>query len=289
MHRGARRSPIFLENEHCLVFLSLLESAIDRFEVEIHGFSLMPNHYHLLLRSRHGNLSDVMKFLNSRYTQTVNGMHRWDGPVFKGRFTNNLVRDETRLPYILAYIHLNPLRANLVTRIDSRSWTSMRSYLGRKGEPEWVTKGYFLELFGGSDALRAYTLSLHRGARDWPETLDLEWGVFTSRTQEKIADEQGQATFTSRFIEPDRLLRLVSEITGCGLDEISTSVMGPRANPARRFAVWALRKHTRLKNKEIAGRLKMTYNQVSNVLSRFTAESGEMSTWIDELDTVCDK
>ena len=44
MHRGARRSPIFLEDEHCLLFWSLLDATIDQFEIEVHGFSLMPNH-----------------------------------------------------------------------------------------------------------------------------------------------------------------------------------------------------------------------------------------------------
>jgi putative transposase len=143
MHRGARREPIFLHDEHCLLFLELAESVVQKYEVEFHGYSLMPNHYHILARSRHGNLSDAMGFLNGRYTQRVNRLHRWDGPVFRGRFTSKLVRDETSLPYILAYIHLNPLRANLVTRIDSRCWTSMRAYLGRKGEPDWLVKKYF--------------------------------------------------------------------------------------------------------------------------------------------------
>jgi REP element-mobilizing transposase RayT len=278
-----------LEDEHCLVFLSLLERAIDRYEVEIHGYSLMPNHYHLLLRSRHGNLSEAMQFINSRYTQRVNRLNRWDGPVFKGRFTSKLVHDESRLSYILAYIHLNPLRANLVTRIDSRSWTSLRAYLGRKGEPDWVTQSYFLELFDGSDALREYTLSLHRGGRSWPETMDLECGFFTDRAQEKTASAHGQPLHRSRFVEPERLLELVCEATGATLKEITASVMGPRANPARRFAVWALREHTRLKNREIAAHLNMTYNQVSNVLSRFRGGVEPMSTWIDELSILCVK
>ena len=289
MHRGARRAPIFKEDEHCLLFFELLESAIDKFEVEIHGYSLLPNHYHLLLRSRHGNLSDAMQFVNGRYTQRVNRLHRWDGPVFKGRFANKLVRDETRLPYILAYIHLNPLRANLVTRIDSRSWTSLRAYLGRNGEPDWLTKEYFLELFDGSDALRAYTLSLHRGGRSWPETMDLEWGFFNDHTQEQTATVHGQASFSTRLVEPQQLLELICRVTGARLKNITTSVMGPRANPARRFAVWALREHTLLKNKEIAALLDMTYNQVSNVLSRFRGGVEPVAEWIDELSRLCDK
>jgi hypothetical protein len=52
-----------------------------------------------------------MKFVNGGYTQRVNRLHRWDGLVFNGRFASKFVPDETRLPlpYILAYIHLNPL------------------------------------------------------------------------------------------------------------------------------------------------------------------------------------
>lgn len=290
MHRGARREPIFLNNEHCLLFLDLVESIIRKHEVEIHGYSLMPNHFHLLLRSRHGNLSDAMRFLNGRYTQQVNRLHCWDGPVFRGRFTNKLVRDETRLPYILAYVHLNPLRAKLVTRIDSRSWTSMRAYLGRKGEPDWVKKEYFLDLLGGSDALRAYTVSLHRGSRSWPETMDMESGFFRQQSHDEVADTHRQSTFNSRFIESNRLFEMILQVTGMDREGITMSVMGPHANPARRFAVWAFREHTLLKHKEIAEIMKMNYGQVSNVLSRFKiGDDPTLTKWAETLRILCAK
>ena len=51
MHRGARRAPIFARPDDCVLLLSTIEDAIDRFDVEVHSSSLMPNHYHLLLRS----------------------------------------------------------------------------------------------------------------------------------------------------------------------------------------------------------------------------------------------
>jgi putative transposase len=283
MHRGARRAPVFLEDEHCLLFLSLLENTIEQYEVEIHGFSLMPNHYHLLLRSRHGNLSDAMQYLNGNYTRKVNTPRRWDGPVFKGRYTAKLVRDETRLPYILAYIHLNPLRSNLVTRIDSRCWTSLRRYLGKKAEPEWITTAYFTDLFKNGETLRQYTLSLHQGRRSWPETMDLEFGFFTEKTAEETAETHRQSAFESRFMRPEQVIDIVCEITGIHKSEIAQSAMGPRVNPARRFAVWALRKHTRLKNREIGRAIDMTYNQVSNVLSRFQSGEEPIRSWVAKL------
>jgi putative transposase len=84
-------------------FLPLLEDLYERYELKIHANSLMPNHYHLLVRSRHGNLSDAMRHLNGAYTRRVNRLERWDGPVFRGRFTSRLIRDETRLPFFLAF------------------------------------------------------------------------------------------------------------------------------------------------------------------------------------------
>jgi putative transposase len=51
MHRGARRAPIFRSDDDCLRFLGVVEDAADRFGIEVHAWSLMPNHYHLLVCS----------------------------------------------------------------------------------------------------------------------------------------------------------------------------------------------------------------------------------------------
>ena len=282
MHRGARRAPIFLEDEHCLDFLRLLEDVYDQYELEIHAYSLMPNHYHLLVRSRHGNLSNAMRHLNGAYTQRVNRLARWDGPVFRGRFTSKLIRDETRLPFILTYIHLNPLRANLVTRIDARCWTSLRAYLGKDTRPDWLRTDYFLDLFENSEALREHTLSLHRKKREWPDDMDLEWGFF--RKQDEVATRQGQSRFQSRFVDAETLLEAVRELTGATMLELKSARQGPRANPARRFAVWALKKHTLLPHREIGVLLDMSINQVSKVVKRFNGSKEPLSSWVNNYD-----
>lgn len=97
----------------------MLGDAARVLDVEVHAYACMPNHYHLLLHSRHGNLSCVIKYINSHDTQRLNRLHKWDGLVFRGRFHSQLVRQETALPYLLAYIHLNPMRAGLVKRLDA--------------------------------------------------------------------------------------------------------------------------------------------------------------------------
>ena len=68
------------------------------------------------------------------------------------------------------------------------------------------------------------------------------------------------------------------------------SVRGPRANPARRFAVWALREHTLLEHKDIAEFMNMKQSQVSNALSRFkVGNDPTLTKWVDALRLLCDK
>jgi REP element-mobilizing transposase RayT len=279
MHRGARRAPIFTKDEHCLLFLDCIKTAVEETELEIHAYSLMPNHYHLLTRSRHGNLSNAMRKLNALYTQRLNLIHRWDGPVFRGRFHSQPVKDETKLPYIMAYIHLNPLRANLVTRLQSECWTSHRAYIGRDQKPEWLTTRYFLDLFDGPEHLNEYVLALHRKSRPWPDEMSLEYGWIRFTEDERKASKKKSSESETRFIDTKNAVKLICEVTGETEAVLRLAVMGPRANPARRFAVWALKQRTTLTHREIGRVLAMSADQIAHVLSRIRFARKPLKTW----------
>jgi REP element-mobilizing transposase RayT len=281
MHRGARRAPIFVVEEHCGLFVSLVERVTERYELEVHAYALMPNHYHLLVRSRRGNLSEAMRHLNGSYTREVNRLHRWDGPVFRGRFRSQFVDNEASLPVILAYIHLNPLRANLVTRVDGDCWTSHRAYLGRAYAPKWVTCDYFLNLFGDGAALQKYILDLHRGKVEWPEEFSLREGWM--QRSEKVAARHGQPSFGSKFKEPREVLGLVAKICCLPRSSLLKAAKGRGANAPRRFAVWALRESTMLTQREIGKALSMTIRQVESVVARIDVRKEPMRSWVEEL------
>ncbi len=190
--------------------------------------------------------------------------------------------EEHALPYLLAYIHLNPLRAGLVTRVDSPAWTSHRAYAGREQRPDWLQCEYFLRLFGGEAELQKYILALHRGREGWPERMLLTTGWFGGLVEptSRPAVEEGR----SSQVTERQVLEWVCAITGAGLDELRRSVRGPRANPARRFAVWALRHQTRLSHRAIGSLLDMSEVQVANVLRRWDARSSQLRGWTASLD-----
>ena len=285
MHRGARRAPIFVDDSHCDLFLGILADLPRRFGIEIHAYALMPNHYHLLLRSVQGNLSVGMRHLNALYAQRLNALCRWDGPLFRGRFANQVVYREEHLRYLVAYIHLNPLRANLVTRLDSDWWTSYRAYVGVDSAPPWLTCERMLAAFGGRAGLIRFVEGLHRKRRGWPNELSLEAGWF-KKLDEPPNGDGGSPTQEGRFNSALDVLRMVSQVTGASLGDLQRTVRGPRANPARRFCAWALSRHARLTHAEVGRHLEMTTNQVGNVLRRIELRCGPMSDWQEALAEV---
>jgi putative transposase len=169
MNRGVRRQKIFLKDRHYKKFLDILGDSVERFGIEIHAYSLMPNHYHLLIHTPEDNLSSAMRHINGIYTQWLNFVMKWDGPLFRGRFTSQLVEEEEYLRLLMAYIHLNPLNARLAKRLDSDAWTSHRAYLGKDSPLPWLNTQFITGLFGGAAALHAFVWTVYTKAIEYPD------------------------------------------------------------------------------------------------------------------------
>lgn len=275
MHRGARKAPIFKLERDCWGFLEILKETVERFALEVHAYSLMPNHYHLLVRSRLGNLSRGMQFLNGNYTLWINSVHQWDGPVFRGRFKNQLVEDEEHLRILIAYIHLNPIEARLANKLSEECWTSHLVYMGRESKPDWLITDFFLDLFGGRKKLSSFVRSYRIGRREYPEDFNPDTGLFGKKAiKRKVKrfgrrDPRSGVAFASpRNRPPEDVLDEVNRITGVDIAELRRKEMGPKANPARRFAIWALYRGTGLTQRQIGKLLHVSHLQVGKLLGR---------------------
>jgi len=86
MNRGRAHQTIFHEEVYYQTFLEILADACERFDCIVHAYSLMGNHYHLLVQTPKANLSRIMRHVNGVYTQKFNRLKRTDGPFFRGRF-----------------------------------------------------------------------------------------------------------------------------------------------------------------------------------------------------------
>ncbi len=151
LNRGRRKEKVFFQESDYLMFMDILEESTDVFNLEVHAYSLIPNHYHLLIRTPDGNLSRIMRHINGSYTQKINRRYGLEGSLFKGRFKSILVEEETYLLELIRYIHRNPLKAGLEKKLGEHRWTSHYSYNDVKKKPGWLKTENVLRYFSEYD------------------------------------------------------------------------------------------------------------------------------------------
>lgn len=143
--RGNNRQNIFFSKEDRYHLYSLFEEGILRFGYRIHAFCLMTNHIHLLIEIADIPLEKIMQNLAFRYAQWSNKKMNRVGHLFQGRYKAILVQNQNYLIDLCRYIHLNPLKANLVENLADYLWSSHRTYVGKE-QLSWVTTEYILSL-----------------------------------------------------------------------------------------------------------------------------------------------
>jgi len=156
MNRGIARAAVFRSASDRSIFLESLTAAAERYGLQVHAYCLLDNHFHLLLLSERGLLSDGMRFLTARFTQRINYRDGRDGPIFRGRFRSIMIESDAHLVRVSRYIHRNPIEAALARSPEDWAWSSAAAYLGISEKPKWLETGAILEMFGAARARNEY-------------------------------------------------------------------------------------------------------------------------------------
>jgi len=90
----------------------------------------MDNHYHLLIETPLANLNQLMQNINTSYTVFINRKYGRSGHLFQGRYKAIVIDKDNYLLSLSRYIHLNPVRANIVDSPEQYRWSSYREYVG---------------------------------------------------------------------------------------------------------------------------------------------------------------
>jgi REP element-mobilizing transposase RayT len=125
--RGNAKQKIYFDDVDRYGFLKLLCETVERFNLILHSYCLMNNHYHLLIETPEGNLSKAMRQLNGVYTQKFNRRHNRVGHLFQGRYKAILIDKHNYLLELCRYIVLNPVRKNLTKKPENWHWSSFRA------------------------------------------------------------------------------------------------------------------------------------------------------------------
>ena len=152
MGRGIEKRPIYTDGADRTEFLRRLAAISRQCRMRVYAWSLMPNHFHLLLQRTTVPLSMGMQRLLCGYAQWFNRRHERAGRLFQNRYKSKLVQTELYLARLVRYIHGNPVRAGIVTADDLSSyrWTGHAVLMGRR-RGAWQDTDTVLSYFGDSD------------------------------------------------------------------------------------------------------------------------------------------
>jgi putative transposase len=151
--RGNEKKPIFRNEEDRENFLKTLNDVNNRYNWLCHAYCLMNNHYHLIIETLDGNLSQGMRQLNGVYTQNFNKRHHRIGHIFQGRYKAILIQKESHLLEVCRYVVLNPVRAKAVKKPEEWKWSSYRATAKLEKPSACLTTDWVLEQFGSKKGL----------------------------------------------------------------------------------------------------------------------------------------
>jgi len=164
--RGIERATIFRTDADRNDFLGRLAGLCVDGNLMVYAWSLLSNHFHLLVRTGCQPISKSMKKLLTGYVVKFNLRHKRCGHLFQNRYKSIICEEDPYLLELTRYIHLNPLRAGIVGDLEKLRhyrWAGHSVIMGRV-ERDWQDIGTVLAYFGkGRDAVKKYEQFVQEG------------------------------------------------------------------------------------------------------------------------------
>ena len=128
-NRGNNYQNIFIEERNYKFFINKLFYFFHN-KASLISYCLMPNHYHLLVKMNDNDqLPKIMQRLSTSYTKSINKAYNRVGHLFQGRYKSKLIPNNDYLLHLSRYIHLNPVKAKLVSKPENWKYSSYNDYV----------------------------------------------------------------------------------------------------------------------------------------------------------------
>ena len=179
--RGNERQDIYRDKTDYETFLETLADSLAVHNVSLLAFVCMTNHFHLLLTTPEGNLSEFMRCFNISYTSAFNRRHNRSGHLYQGRYKSFLVDADNYLKKVSRYIHLNPVRIkrhagkpvkDQIKILSEFKYSSFSGYVNMKNRVDFISYKKVLDGFSGdtTEGRRIYRQFVYKGLKEDPKS-----------------------------------------------------------------------------------------------------------------------
>ena len=268
--RGNGRQKIFISDYDYRQFMHYLLQGKEKYNFYLYAFVLMGNHYHLLLETTQPNLARIMHYINSAYTTYYNLKRNKYGHLFQGRYKSILVDKDSYLLELTRYIHLNPVRAKLVTKPESYKWSSYQGYLNKAGDGYIDKKQVKKDIPLSSEHYKQFVLEGITGTRN--PLKDVYAGFILGKTifiKEKLEHlkqtvESKDFSFKGELTNPMGVSEIMESITKkYGIDMVDLRKLKHHPSKEKNVAIYLLKRYSNLSNAEIGKHFRLSYSSVS--------------------------
>ena len=270
--RAAGKERLFLEENDYLFMLGLLKESVQNYSLNMYAFCFMPNHIHLLFSTTENNLYATMQNLFSRYAMRFNQKYERKGHLFGGPYRQAVCLDDSYLLAASLYIHLNPVKAGLISEPLRYRWSSCRLYCNVDAPQSFIDPDFILGLLSENEIERRerYSLLINKG-------IELEADYVSA--QEDVV-ERFRSKFASIFpfifkgVDKRKQVAKSSGIDLMGTDELERQIEAvntshfpnkPETRKAKRYLIEQLIARG-YKRSVIAERLCVSPKTVYNIL-----------------------
>jgi len=257
---------LFLDADDHQDFVDRLVRLLPECDARCLAWVIMGNHAHLVLQTDNGELSRVMRRLNTGYAVRFNRVHGRRGYLFRDRFLSRIVAGDADLIGLIRYVHRNPLEAGLVASLDALArfpWSGHGALVGSRPSLPFEAVCEALSLFD-DDPRRARAELLAWMAREEP-------GPSSAIEAPTVVE---RAALRPNAFEPpgriglDALLRAACERYRLTEDELHSGSKQPSIARARAVVAWVAVIELRMSGRRVAEALGVTPPAVSSALAR---------------------
>jgi REP element-mobilizing transposase RayT len=265
--KGLDGARIFLDADDHQDFVDRLVRLLPECEARCLAWAIMPNHAHLALQTDRGELSRVMRRLNTGYAARFNRVYGRRGYVFQDRFRSRIVTGDADLIGLIRYVHRNPLEGGLVESLDALSrfpWSGHGALVGARPPLPFEAVSEALALFGDEPRRARAALLAWMAREDGPDRIVVA----------PAGPEVDPVAAASPELEPQGeiglgpLLDAACDRYGVTTSELRSGSKQPRIARARAVVAWVAAVELRVSGRRVAAALGVTPPAVSSALAR---------------------
>lgn len=264
--RGNSRKRIFFDDDDRVKFCLLMQEGVERFGHRVHAFCLMNNHVHILVQAGEKPIGKAMQNLAFRYSRKLNKKFKTTGHRFQGRYYSGIIDTDAYLHEAIKYIHLNPVRANMIDEPSKYYWSSHCHYLYQADIP-WVERDFALQMFN-NDLTKA--VSAYDSFMETAQSEEIASKIASTSHEYIIGDDK----FIENTLRKTKENIFLKSISIADVLEASSIILGEE--DIGQYKAKRTKKSSHIRG--IIGYLIMNYTDIS--LAKFAVDSGKSASTV---------